>query len=290
MKKRLFTFGCSFTKYCWPTWADFLGSDFEYFENWGMPGIGNRAILERILECHSKMRFNEADTVIVQWSTHLRHDYHRFITYYDREPDISWKTAGSIFNYLNHEKYDLKWLEEFFDERSYIMHSLNAMVGAKSLLEGTKTNWLMTSLGKFELLGSDALDPGNHKESSLTMSNLWEENPEFEHYKKFIWEDETKWIEPLIIISTLNKEKLFKWPRPRNLGFDLDPHPTPELHLEWLNTYLKPRLNLEIKSYTLHDLWIDNTNMVRNHADNIQDFGFILSRSLINWQKEIKGY
>lgn len=32
---RLFTFGCSFTKFFWPTWADILGQEFDYYENWG---------------------------------------------------------------------------------------------------------------------------------------------------------------------------------------------------------------------------------------------------------------
>jgi len=35
--KRLFTFGCSFTHFDWPTWANLLGLDNEYdlCENWG---------------------------------------------------------------------------------------------------------------------------------------------------------------------------------------------------------------------------------------------------------------
>ena len=50
--RRLFTFGCSFTAYGpIPTWADFLGLEFEQYENWGMSGIGNRGIAERVAEC-----------------------------------------------------------------------------------------------------------------------------------------------------------------------------------------------------------------------------------------------
>jgi hypothetical protein len=33
INKRLYTFGCSFTKYKWPTWADFIGNQFEIYEN-----------------------------------------------------------------------------------------------------------------------------------------------------------------------------------------------------------------------------------------------------------------
>ena len=39
----LYTFGCSFTKYVWPTWADLLLSQVDG-ENWGMCGGGNKFI------------------------------------------------------------------------------------------------------------------------------------------------------------------------------------------------------------------------------------------------------
>ena len=31
---RLFTFGCSFTQYMWPTWADILSKNFNFYESW----------------------------------------------------------------------------------------------------------------------------------------------------------------------------------------------------------------------------------------------------------------
>ena len=51
---RLFVLGCSFTNYAWPTWADMLGTEFEVYENWGYPGLGNRAICERLIELHAR--------------------------------------------------------------------------------------------------------------------------------------------------------------------------------------------------------------------------------------------
>ncbi len=41
--------------YAWPTYADFLGYEFDYYENWAFPGLGNRAIAERVAECHVKI-------------------------------------------------------------------------------------------------------------------------------------------------------------------------------------------------------------------------------------------
>ena len=69
---RLFTFGCSYTSWNWPTWADILALDYEHSENWGHAGLGNRAIAERVAECHLKNKFTKIDKVIVPVSyTHL---------------------------------------------------------------------------------------------------------------------------------------------------------------------------------------------------------------------------
>ena len=43
-----------------------------YYENWGFPGLGNRAIAERVAECHIKNNITKDDTVLVQWSTHTQ--------------------------------------------------------------------------------------------------------------------------------------------------------------------------------------------------------------------------
>ena len=43
--KRLITFGCSFTDYSWPTWADIIALDREVeYENWAIGGGGNQQI------------------------------------------------------------------------------------------------------------------------------------------------------------------------------------------------------------------------------------------------------
>ena len=53
---RIFTFGCSWTRYVWPTWADIIKYTDQKPEvhNWGKPGIGNVGILYRMIECDLK--------------------------------------------------------------------------------------------------------------------------------------------------------------------------------------------------------------------------------------------
>jgi hypothetical protein len=40
--KRFFAFGRSFTDYLWPTWADIIGREIPYYENWGHGAAGNQ--------------------------------------------------------------------------------------------------------------------------------------------------------------------------------------------------------------------------------------------------------
>lgn len=87
-KGRLFTFGCSLTRYHYPTWADILGQQWNFFENWGEPGSGNHAIFNAIVECDARNRFNHDDTVIVLWSALARLDvYQKF----------KWKHTNNLF-------------------------------------------------------------------------------------------------------------------------------------------------------------------------------------------------
>ena len=65
-KKRFFSFGCSFTK-DWecPTWADYIGIEFEEFYNLAMPGSSNNLIMQRFIEADSYYNFNKDTDVIM---------------------------------------------------------------------------------------------------------------------------------------------------------------------------------------------------------------------------------
>ena len=75
MKRRLFTFGCSFTNYKWQTWADIIGTQFEEFQNWGNSGAGNFFISSSLYECHSINKITKDDVVLIMFSSIDRFDY-----------------------------------------------------------------------------------------------------------------------------------------------------------------------------------------------------------------------
>lgn len=66
--RRFFAFGCSMTRYHYPTWADIIGRQFDHYENWGRPGSGNLYILNSVMECHQRNRLTPDDFVVVMWT------------------------------------------------------------------------------------------------------------------------------------------------------------------------------------------------------------------------------
>lgn len=56
------------TRYYYPTWADIIGRQFDYYENWGRPGAGNLYILNSVMECHQRNQLCADDFVVIVWS------------------------------------------------------------------------------------------------------------------------------------------------------------------------------------------------------------------------------
>jgi hypothetical protein len=246
--RRLFTFGCSFTMYAWPTYADILGHHFEHYENWAFPGLGNRAIAERVAECHARNNFTKDDIVIVQWSTHIRNDWHKFeIMNFDpnsflhiwfrKNNQIGWKTQGSIFNPNNRQYiYNDNWIKTFWDEHSYFMYSLNDISLTQGLLESTDCKWYMTSIGDFKKMCTDI--PNATDENISDQDNIYKSKPEFEVYRSVL--EHKNWLEPIGTFSWKNEKDSYEFEGDN--GTWLEVHPSHKQHL----SYAEEIINLDI--------------------------------------------
>lgn len=302
--KRLFTFGCSYTSYCWPTWADFLSTEYDEFQNWGLSGIGNRAIAERIAEAHAKNQFTKDDTIIVQWSTHLRNDWWHMTSLPDRPG--TWKTSGSIFNYINAKLYDKKWITTFFFEPAFFMHTLNHIMLTQGLLESTGARWFMTSIGDLRNLGSDIEDNSDYRECITPRHEKDGEYVGFsrvkdlEIYNKPIWEDhKDHWLIPLnTFVQFYSKTANYKFIDKKTKESFGDLHPTPIQHLEWLTSELKDRLNVSSTTINnglilcnildnLHQTLIDDK---REYANQIRSANWIPQEIKISWPSVPYGF
>jgi len=117
---RLFTFGCSFTYYAWPTWANIAAVDKNCeFYNFGMAGIGNVGISQRILEADCKFNFTKDDKIMIMWTSWTREDK---IIGYDYE------AGGSIFG-----KYPTAWLKNNFHYADIIVKNSNAIIATNQM-------------------------------------------------------------------------------------------------------------------------------------------------------------
>lgn len=92
--KRIFAFGCSFTNYYWPTWADLIAHENPTadYVNRAMPGAGNQFILTNLNQAIKFFNIGENDLVLIMWSTFYRHDSYR---------NHRWHTPGNIYSQDN---------------------------------------------------------------------------------------------------------------------------------------------------------------------------------------------
>ena len=205
---RLFTVGCSLTRYAWPTWADILGRSYDYFENWGHSGIGNRAIFERTVELIMTSQPTADDLIIIQWTNPQRFDAHKV----NHDIPVRWACAGNISNWP-------RALAETLDcEFSYIYHSCNFIVGCKNILDNKGL--------KYKFITKDDIRKDIKK------------FPELEIYSSEL--NSIDWGKPIsewFAESTLPRKE-FKRKDFFNLKTLKDEHPTPLAHYLYLEQFL----------------------------------------------------
>lgn len=119
---RFFSFGCSFTQYIWPTWADIIGKQSDFYQNWGRSGAGNQFILNALIECDIKNCLTKDDLVCIMFTNVCRED---------RYVKNEWITPGNIFT---QKIYDSKFVKSFTEVRGYYIRDLATIYVIDKLL------------------------------------------------------------------------------------------------------------------------------------------------------------
>ena len=140
----LYSVGCSHTRYVWPTYADILGQGYDKFYNWGMTGVGNFAIMNRVMQIASKMHPN--DELIIQWTYPARFDYHR--------TETGWYRGGNLAH--NHDMVQDTINKYAYDELTYQMLTDNYIQLTKAYLAQHNINYKMLG-ADFDVGGKPAL-------------------------------------------------------------------------------------------------------------------------------------
>ena len=132
---RFFAFGCSFTSYAWPTWADILGRNYVEYFNYGQYGCGNHYIFNALMEADQYHKITKDDLVIIQWSCSSRED---------RYKNGEWITPGGVANY-----YTSKELNKFFDFRGFVIRDSAMIKAAKLFLDNIGCEYYFTAMVPF---------------------------------------------------------------------------------------------------------------------------------------------
>lgn len=127
--KRVFAFGCSFTGYKYPTWANIMDKHIkpEEFYNFARSGGGNTFIANRITEANRVFKFCETDLIMVMWSTFCRED--RYV------PERGgWVTPGNIYSQAEYDFTDQKYLALWAEPLTYLIRDLSTIDTAMSYI------------------------------------------------------------------------------------------------------------------------------------------------------------
>lgn len=135
INKRFFAYGCSFTSYPWPTWADILGRQYNEYYNYGQPGAGNIFIFNALMESDQYHKITKDDIVVVQWSCSSRDD---------RYKNKKWQTPGGVANYMSQKEF-LK----FFDFRGFVIRDVAAMKATQKFLDAIGCEYYFISMVPF---------------------------------------------------------------------------------------------------------------------------------------------
>jgi len=271
-KKRLFVFGCSFTNYIWPTWANILGKEFDYFENWGMAGCGNQFIFSSLNECILRNNISKDDTVIIMWTSIVRED--RYIK-------GQWIAEGNIYNQAN-GFYDDYFVANCTDNRGYLIRDLSFVHSAKKMLEQIGAKHVFLSMVPFTNVHDHKLLPADNVDDIL---ELYKETVDFirpsvyEVIFKFDW-----WSREFCPQGLKEKYKELS-------GTDW---PSYEIFVKKIFSNLKQSVLEEIEQYNLIDR-LHESKRIDMHPtpleyleyidSQLQDF--IISKSTRDWVKEI---
>lgn len=144
--KRFFSFGCSFTRWNWPTWADIIGHQSPEFSNWGKHSHGNQFIASSVAECNQRYKFDKNDLVIVMWSEYSRED--RYI-------NGEWKSNSLIFRHYEYpklsndsplRKFEKEYMMTMTDDRGSIVRDASSMALVKNLLDSSGCKYIFLSM------------------------------------------------------------------------------------------------------------------------------------------------
>ena len=260
---RLFTFGCSFTWWPWPTWADIIGYDLQIpHYNWGLSGLGNVGIHSRMIECDLRNNITKDDLVLVVWSSWTREDR------YDVEkavfPRPSWNSTGDILH-----SYDKKFIDNYWSMSNDLVKNSTAIIAANKLFDIKFNGHISTPITSL------------HNDSALSFSD--DEKEIALLYEPHIPNDGE---------YSENGKHSCRYTKTQ------DSHPDILSHLDYVTEFIEPKLGKPLRKTTI-DYFTEMHYSLYNFTENVMDnsdgldYRYKIHTELekFNWKnREIEGF
>jgi hypothetical protein len=269
---RFFSFGCSFTNWHWPTWADIIGHEFEEekFFNLGISGAGNEFIFHRLTEANARYNLNHNDLVIISWTNFARED--RWIR--------CWQTPGNIFNQTY---YDSDFRKKYFDLKGALIKTSSFIAGATHLLDSVGCDYIFISA--FPMRQIDQFDNVFADKEFDVVFNVYKN-----YYKKIkisITEHaygKNKFENPTPYSVRIKTSEIPGVMHDREFLYMCDSsHPTVLQHLSYVEKIILPEIKREL-TLSEHTL-----NWINEYDKNIQEQGYFYDEQGYNrrpnWHK-----
>jgi hypothetical protein len=250
MIRRCFSFGCSFVRWHWPSWADLIGVNYDEYYNFGNPGVSNSTIMNRFIEVDSKFNFqSNTDLILISASGFGRFNFLREIN-----GNKSWFACGELEKYSTHDgKMDsnlldiLEFLKTKFWKKSFgVYYSWIALNSMKKLLTSRNIEHkiIMGLDNRHYISDSDLLDTVNEQSMIEEIYNLL---------------DVKESLQEFFINNKFKK-------------YGIDDHPTPETNLKFIEKYfpeLVSNQSKEMCEYSRKNFM--DTNLKHIHCENWMD-------------------
>jgi hypothetical protein len=239
MKNRIFTFGCSFVEYAWPTWADMLLYKNEG-KNLGLCGTGVESMLYRFMDADKTYKFTPHDTIVMIFTSPLR---------WDLIINSQWQMYGQVIT-SDLIKYEdkLYCLDGLMYKTYYSMKIIDDLIRAKGLnrIYGSMNNPYENIGNYFEVLdiSSDTQDLIKYVSEYVKMDLI--------DFNTFMYGQGSK-----------------SWsPTKRYSSGQNDYHPRPTDHYRWLTNELTNHLNFSLNVDTAD---IEKMEIEIDKVDEMQD-------------------
>jgi hypothetical protein len=229
--QRLLTSGCSFTEYCWNTWADYLGKEYSEFENLGAAGGDNPTVAKSIVQ-----NAKPGDMVVALWTSFDRWSrWSEEIKPIPRDNNNHWIRTGTFL-------FDKTLMMNYYHPVERFLNTMDSIQLVD--LHSQKVGYTVYHFTAFPLflgqLETDAHPTVLEFYKNYSIKNNFLNEISMQDFKIQTNQD----------IRTTHKYTTN------------DSHPTPKVQWEYLTQIIVPKIGITLSNTTVDDVSKDQTNVL----------------------------